>query len=199
MVAVTAVVEGLLDEAVVTRLVRDSGAEIAHVHVKRGKAHILGRLHGYDAASRISPWLVLVDLDADFNCAPEMKATHLPRPGAQMCFRIAVRELEAWLLGDADRLAQFLGILPATIPRSPEALADPKAEMVRLATRSKRREIRLGLVPRPESGRTEGPTYTSRLGEFVMDAATGWRPEVAAGRCDSLRRAIACLRRLAAR
>lgn len=40
-----------------------------------------------------------------------------------------------------------------------------------------------------------GPAYPARLIEY---AATAWRPEVAARNAESLRRAVACLRRLVA-
>ena len=45
----------------------------------------------------------------------------------------------------------------------------------------------------PERGRTEGPAFTSRLIEYATDR---WRPDIAARRAESLRRAVACLQRL---
>ena len=49
------------------------------------------------------------------------------------------------------------------------------------------------MVPRDGSGRSVGPAYASRMIEYVEGF---WRPEVAAHRADSLRRAIACVVRL---
>ena len=66
--------------------------------------------------------------------------------------------------------------------------------MVELARRSRRRDIRDDMVPRERSGRSVGPAYPSRLIEYVESP---WRPEAAARQADSLRRAIACLQRLA--
>jgi hypothetical protein len=34
-------------------------------------------------------------------------ADWLPQPAQLMCFRVAVRELESWLLADAEALAAF--------------------------------------------------------------------------------------------
>lgn len=68
--------------------------------------------------------------------------------------------------------------------------------MVEMARRSRRRDIREDMVPRPGSGRTEGPAYTSRLIEFVADVDHGWRPDVAALSSDSMDRCLQCLRRL---
>jgi hypothetical protein len=104
-----------------------------------------------------------------------------------------VREVEAWLLADADRIAEFLRVAGSRVPRDPEALVDPKAAMVGLARASRRRDIREDMVPRQESGRPVGPAYASRLIEF---ASSFWRPDVAARQSDSLRRALDSLRRL---
>jgi hypothetical protein len=113
-----------------------------------------------------------------------------------MCFRIAVREVEAWLLADQERLSTFLKVATARVPSEPEAEHDPKRAMVDIARKSRKREIREDMVPRPGSGRTVGPAYASRLIEFVSHPTTGWRPDIAAKRSDSLRRCLACMRKL---
>ena len=113
-----------------------------------------------------------------------------------MCFRIAVREVEAWLLADRERIASFLGVSPARVPRDPDGLDDPKLEMVNLARHSSRRVIRKEMTPRPGSGISIGPAYSLRLIEFASKPDVGWRPEVAAGHSRSLRRCVAALRTL---
>lgn len=110
-----------------------------------------------------------------------------------MRLRIAVREVEAWLLADRERFATFLGGAAGALPVSPEAEPDPKHSVVVVARRSKRRALREDIVPRPGSGRREGPGYASRMIEFVLDKKRGWRPEVAALRAESLRRCITAL------
>ena len=109
-----------------------------------------------------------------------------------MCFRIAVREIEAWLLADRRALAEFLEVPLARVPAAPERVADPKRAMVGLAARSRSMDVRRDMVPRPGSGREVGEAYDARLIEFVQRR---WRPEEAAKRSESLRRALACLRR----
>jgi hypothetical protein len=182
---ISAVVEGLVDETVLRRLVEQSGGTLGPVYGKGGKQHIRQRLAGFNCAAQFSPWVVLVDLDDDGDCAPPFCTAWLPDPAPRMCFRVAVREVEAWLFGDAEHLARFLGVSASRIPMAPEAVPDPKGTMVTLARHSRRREIREDMVPRPGSGRPVGPAYASRLIEYV-DAH--WRPEVAAQRVDSLRR-----------
>ena len=117
----------------------------------------------------------------------------LDSPAPRMCFRIAVRAVETWLLADRQRLAQFLSIPVSRIPPVLEAVDDPKLLLVNLARHSRQRATREDMVPRQRSGRKVGPAYASRLMEFVEDTTTGWRPDVAAEESDSLKR---CLHRL---
>jgi len=181
----SAAVEGPSDEVVLRRVVEHFGATLGPVYGKTGKATLLRQLHSYNQAAQFQPWIVLVDLDRDTECAPPARAQWLPTAAAHMCFRIAVREVESWLLADRETLADFLGVALSRIPISPEALDDPKAALVNLARRSRRRDIRVDMVPRPESGRSEGPAYTSRLIEYAQGF---WRPDIAAQHADSLQR-----------
>ncbi len=187
---ISAAVEGLVDEGVIRRLVRHVGGEIRRVYGRNGKAHLRQRIHGYNQAARISPWIVLVDLNRDADCPPPLVAEWVPDPSHNMCFRVAVRAVESWLLADRERISQFLGVRIERVPHAPELIEDPKGLMVQLASWSRRRDIREDMVPRPGSGRRTGPAYASRLIEF---AEGHWRPRVAAKSSDSLRR---CLQRL---
>ena len=194
-IVVSIAVEGIVDEAVARRLVAETSASPGRVYGKNGKAKLRERLNGYNRDAIRSPWIVIVDLDHDAECAAALRATWLPKPAKNMCFRIAVREVEAWLLADRERIAEFLGVSADIVPRSPEDLADPKRQMIELASRSRKRELREDMVPRRNSGRTEGPAYASRLIEFASGI---WRPAAASKNSDSLRRSRRCLQRLAA-
>ncbi len=187
---VSAGVEGLLDEAVVRRILREVGGDLGAVYGRNGKHALRQSIHGYNRAAFYSPWLVLVDLNGDFECAPPLRLAWLPDPAPRMCFRIAVREVEAWILADRERLAKFLAVSSDLVPRDPESVKEPKREVVELARRSGRRVIREDMLPRPGSGRDVGPAYASRLIEFIERY---WNPGSAAQRADSLRR---CLERL---
>ena len=199
IVVITGAVEGDVDEAVVRRLIQHVGAVPGPVHGRNGKAHLHQRLRGYNQAAHLSPWVVLVDLNHDAGCAPPFRLAWLPDPAPCMCFRVAVREVEAWLLADLEELARFLSLPVSQVPMDPEAIDNPKHALVQLAQRSRRREIREDMVPRLGSGRVVGPAYTSRLIEFVVRATPGWRPDVAARYSGSLDRCLRCLRRLAKR
>lgn len=195
-VAVSGAVEGLVDEAVARRLIVHVGATPGPVHGRNGKEWLRQRLGGYNLAAQHSPWLVIVDLNHEAGCAPDLRVRWLPAPAQHMRFRIAVREIEAWLLADRERIASFLAVAFTKVPREPETLDDLKQTMVNLAAASRRRAIREDMVPRAKSRRVVGPAYTSRLIEFASDVSAGWRPAVAAGRSDSLGGCLASLQQL---
>lgn len=193
---INVLVEGDIDEAVARRILEHVGLTCGTVYGKEGKNALLERLPRYNQAARFVHWLVIADLDQDAECAPDFVRDKLPNPAQGMCFRIAVRAIEAWLLGDAEGLATFLGVPPSRIPSNPDAEVNPKATLVNLARRSRRRAIRQDVVPRQGSGSRVGPGYRSRLLEFIAFSDGRWRPEVAANRSDSLRRCVEALETL---
>jgi hypothetical protein len=195
-VIISGAVEGPTDEAAVRRLISHVGATPGTMYGKKGKPHLQQNIRRYNEAARYRPWVVVVDLDHDADCAPSLRAEWLPSIAPTLCFRIAVRAIETWFLADRQRMAHFLSIPMSNIPHEPEAVDDPKTLLVNLARRSRRRAIREDIVPRPESGRSVGPAYTSRLIEFAESRTIGWRPEVAATSSYSLRRCLSCLERL---
>jgi hypothetical protein len=192
-VVISAAVEGLVDEAVVRKLITSAGGQVGTVYGKQGKNHLREKINGYNNAARHAPWVVLVDLNSEEDCAPLLRERWVPQPAPFLCFRVAVRQVEAWLMADAETLAQYLDVPQHAIPPDPEKLPNAKTEMVNLARRSRCKDIRADMVPREGSGRVVGPAYASRLIEYVQ---TAWRPREAAQRADSLRRALACIKQL---
>ncbi len=190
---VSAVVEGILDEAVVDKLIRHAGGNPDTIYGKQGKDRIRRQIVGYNHAALRSPWFVLVDLDQEKECAPALRDAWVQDPAPNLCFRVAVRAVEAWLLADFENLARFLRVPPTSVPKAPENLENPKRALVDLASRSRSRGIKEEMVPRLKSGRLVGPAYTSRMVRFVQEA---WNPVQAAPRAPSLRRAMDCLAKL---
>lgn len=187
------VVEGVADEIVMKRLLDLAGLPYGHTYGKRGKDHILKALHNYNQAARYSPWVVVVDLDDEPECAPLLVRQHLLHPSAGMRFRVAVHAIEAWLLADRDTLAEFLAVSRNKLPSQPETEPDPKTTLIGLARQSRRRDVRDGMVPRPGSGAKVGPDYIAYLTQYVTRF---WRPDVAAQHSDSLRHCIEALQTL---
>ena len=184
-------VEGNLDEAVARRLITNCGGQAGKLRGRRGRSYVLKHIDGYNAGARYGElWFVLVDLDRD-GCAPTLVAETLPDPAAGMCFRVAVREVEAWLLADRAGFARWAGVRASLIPLDVESIAQPKERLVAIMRESRHRERQTAIVPRPGSGRTEGPNYSDVLVEFV---ASAWDVDAAASVAPSLDRALRCLR-----
>ncbi len=86
-----------------------------------------------------------------------MRAAWINKPQPpRLCFRVAVRAVEAWLFADAESIALFLGVTRSQIRSQPEMLPDPKQTLVELARKSPRKEIRQDMVPRPDSQQKAG-------------------------------------------
>ena len=195
-------VEGPTDEIVIRSVLCTAGLPRGTVYGKNGKDDLIRKLPKYNqAAANYGRWLAVVDLDHDRDCAPLFVTDTLPTPANGMCYRVAVRAIEAWLLADAERLAEYLGIPQSLIPRFPDQDNHPKRTLVNLARRSRKRAIREGMVPQPtkrgvrptKRGVQVGPGYLSCVQAFVSTGPILWRPQVAQERSDSLRRCLQSL------
>jgi hypothetical protein len=99
---------------------------------------------------------------------------------SNLILRIAVHEVEAWLMADREHLlAEFLGIPVAKIPQQTDDCNEPKLLLVNLARHSRKRHIREDLVPMPGSTSKVGRNYTGQLIRFAISA---WRVDDAARR-----------------
>jgi hypothetical protein len=191
---ITVVVEGDTDIPFVDKLCAEVGLEVRlPVIDAAGKGGIDAKLAGYARAANGSPHLVLRDLDNDASCAASWLLANAPQnAGPYFCLRIAVREIEAWFLADAQNAAAKLHVASSAIPHDPDAEADPTATIVALARRSNKPRIKSGLVPAPGTARTVGPDYE----RWLIESAATWSVKRAIHRSDSLRRARKALARL---
>lgn len=186
-------IEGPLDEAIAECILQVCGSSAGRIYGRQGRTHLLAQFAGYNHSARRSPWLIIVDLDRD-ECAPSFLAQLTPAKARWMSFRIAVREIEAWLLADRRGIAEFLSVSASLIPRHPDELEDPKQTLTRIAGRSRRRQTREDIVPRAGSGRHVGPGYTAQMIDFVRST---WDPLTAAKSSPSLDRCLRDLKQLA--
>ena len=189
---VTVAVEGDSEVPIIDRILDLVGIERGVVYGLKGKDFLDNRLLNYNQAARHSGWLILRDLDHDAGCAPALIEGLLPSRSSGMLLRVPVRAVEAWLLADRERVAEFLGVRQHLVPVNPEQEEDPKGFVVSLARRSRRRDVREDMVPQRGTSSRVGPGYSARIMEF---AGGRWRPRVAARRSPSLAACIAALRR----
>jgi len=187
----------LLDEAVLYRFALEFNFGLEAVYARGGKPSLLKSLRGFNQAAIHSSWIVMIDLDRDFECAPMASAVWLPKPSDGMMFNIVVRGLESWLMADREALSDFFSIPKKLIPLAPELEDRPKLVMVNLMRKSSRSDIRREMIPHEGSGREVGRGYTSFLQEYIGKVGNRnvayWNPHRAAKASESLSR---CLDRL---
>lgn len=182
-------VEDELSGEVMRRLIAASGRNFAIDRLinTRGNGQIKAGINKFKSACHAVPHVILTDLDK-YSCPLALlqawKAIRLP---PQLLFRIAVREVESWLLADRDGIAEFLHVAVAKVPRNPESELDPKRSLINLARRSRKRRLVEELVPAQGSSASIGPLYNARLSEFVN---TAWDIDRAKVLAESLSRTI---------
>lgn len=189
------VAEDALGAAVLRRLVTDlTSLSPRPPQVEGSNGALFDHMPRFvEAGRRGVPHVVLTDLDRQ-PCAPSLLAarrTGNTLPGVVV--RVAVREVEAWLLADRAALAAYLRVPLAKVHARPEELMEPKEELLRLAAKSADRELRREVLPEPGSLARKGIGYNSTFARFVQ---TAWRPDRAAVNADSLRRAMRAIEAL---
>ena len=151
-----------------------------------GHGYLRRTIVGWNSAARGRPFIVLTDLDSN-ECPARLIGDWLPIPkDPNLQFRVAVRDVESWLLADRDNISEFLGISASRIPVAPDTLADPKRTIVELAGRS-RKSIRDRVVPRIGSTAKQGPDYNACLDSFVQSR---WDFQAARANSPSLARTL---------
>jgi hypothetical protein len=162
-------VEDLLSEVVLRTLLARSERDFAvgTVFNRGGFGYLRRTCPGWNNAAKGVPFLLLTDLD-QYACPPALIDDWLPtRRHPNLIVRVAIREVESWILADSRNFSAFLGISRDAVPADPENLADAKQALVGLANRSRRTSTRTRLVPRIGSTAKQGPDYNQCLSEFV--------------------------------
>jgi hypothetical protein len=179
--------EGSLDLAVLSRLTVAAGLSVGTLYGGKGKSYIDRRILNYNRAALFTPWIVLRDLDRDAQCASELVGSLLPAPATLMCFRVAVRSVESWLLADNTNLRDFFQIRRGRVQSDADIDHYPKQSMLNLLKQTRSRDLRHALVREDANGQlSEGPEYSSVLSEYVSEL---WVPNRAKAASDSLSRA----------
>lgn len=159
-----------------------------------GYGQVKVNLAAFNNAARVRPFVVLTDLDVHAQCPGELLPSWLSgqAPSPNLVFRVAVYEVEAWLLADRDNFSFCVGISEKDIPFAVEAVRDPKAEIVELARNSRHSDVVDDLVPVSGSRARVGRRFNPWLINF---AKYHWDVTRAASNCRSLERAVMALDR----
>jgi hypothetical protein len=182
-------VEDSLSEAVLRKLLSVSGRQycVGACYGEGGFGYIKRIIRGLNKAAKGTPFIVLTDLD-NATCPLELIISWLPEAKHHnLLLRIAVKEVEAWLIGDRISLAQFFRIRRELIPNNPETIIDPKLTLISLAKKSPIRKIREDIAPVDGSTSKQGPNYNGCLITYVEQR---WDPSVARLTVTSLDRTL---------
>jgi hypothetical protein len=162
---------------------------------KRGRGYIQNKINDFNNQQNIH-FLILADLDSD-KCAPELLNKWLKRPlRHNIVFRIAVREVESWLLADTKGISQYLNLDPLFIKKevnNPDCLSNPKLKLLSFVKRCKNRNLREDLLREDNAVYRQGPGYNSRMSLYVKKY---WKLERAVLVSDSFQRALNSIEQL---
>jgi len=185
--------EDILSEAVINRLLSQLWPE-AVVYKKfhgRGSGYLKARLQAFMKSSKFIPFFVLIDSDNE-GCAKRLLDNLVKRtPPSNFIFRIAVHEIESWVLADFENLKKALNVKSGRCPSNTDSIMQPKEYILDLARKSGSNSIRKSLLPIRVGGATQGPGYNSVMVQFVSER---WDIGKASFLSESLNRAIGCLK-----
>ena len=105
----------------------------------------------------------------------------------KLIFRIAVHEIESWIIADINGIANFLNVSPANFVTSPDDLDDPKQFLFNVI-RSKCRSAKFKEML-PQKGQAVGIDYNPQIVSFIKEK---WDIQTAMANSPSLKRAVDC-------
>lgn len=189
-------VEDVLGEAVGRKLISvvRPDLSVAVVLGHRGKGYLKAKARELNRTASSVPVFLIVDLDVPSPCPADVRLTWFGGASQpMMLFRLAVMEVESWILADRQRTSALLGVASHRIPISCDDIPNPKEFVVSLARSSRHANVKTDIVPARDSTAKVGPAYNARLAAFVDRL---WDPVDAAQSSVSLAKAIHRLRYL---
>ena len=190
------VVEDAASEAVLRRILADLAPAwtVALVDNCGGATPMRSKLQRYRNTSHVLPHILLTDLDNAECASALMAAWGVVSEPPRLLFRVAVREIEAWLMGDRAGTAAWLQVPATKVPMQAEAQPDPKQTLLALGRASKSRRLRAEFCPAPGSSASQGPLYNDHIRRFVQQ---DWNLAAARAVVPSLNRACCRISELA--
>jgi hypothetical protein len=145
-------VEDSLSEAVAKKILHQSDKNYCVINClgRKGFGYLKAKISAFNAASRNIPFFVLTD--QDHGCPPNKIDSWLNgKPHSNLIFRIAVMEIESWVMADHDAIAKFLSISAAHFPYKMDDIPDPKQFLLAKTKKSRKRRLKEDILPRAGS------------------------------------------------
>ena len=191
-IPINLVVEDALSEAVLKEMLKQSQRpfSVGNCLNRGGYGYIKKIIPGLNHGAKGMPYLVLTDLD-NAECPLSLISSWLSQPKhPNLIFRVAIKEVEAWVLAHREAFAEFLDVSVDLIPGDVDEIADPKQLLINLARKSRKRNLRDAIVPASNSTAKIGKDYNGQLIQFVQQS---WQVEPAQASSRSLQRAMNAL------
>lgn len=193
MRAIALATEDELSEAIGLRLIAESPFHEADVLPLRrnGSGYLKSKVESWRQLAGQQVVLLLTDLD-QIDCPVALRNEWLgtrPVPD-RLLLRIAVREIESWVLADQDAMRKLIGDR-GKLPPAPDELGDPKAFLLNMVRKYAPRDVKQDLLAERGAMASQGLGYNRRLVAWVK---SDWSPDRAAARSPSLLRARQALR-----
>jgi len=198
VIPLSIVTEDQLSDAVVRRITGEISPAVSVVasfpdpgrrFSASGSSYIEQNISGFNQAAEHHPFLVLLDLDRR-ECAPRYRDQLLPAGAARyMILRIAVTEVESWVLADRQAFSNHFAVSIDRVPRQPDALPDAKQELFNIVRYSRSRRLREAVLPQSSTA-GHGPDYNGALISFLNQ---DWQLPPARAASNSLSRACRAL------
>lgn len=162
------VFEDRAQQAVMRKILRSRGIRPGLPYGGNGYGYIEKNISKYNQPSVRMPFFALTDLDNRPICPGRLVENWLgestPRP--HLVFRVAVNEVETWLMADRENFQNYFGIPPGNIPQDVENIPDPKQFFFNIIRRaSEKGDIKRDILP---TGNARiGPLYNEHLEQFT--------------------------------
>lgn len=185
MTPIAIATEDQLSEAIALRLIADISTPhfVQHKLRRQGNGYLKSKMGSWYQMAHQQVMLVLTDLDRA-DCLVEFRDKWLTvEPPDNLLLRIAVREVESWVLADHVAMRELIGA-KGVLPVAPDELPDPKQALLRLA-KGAPKQVRNDLLKTINGNLSPGLGYNARLSEWVNSV---WNPQRAAARSPSLAR-----------
>lgn len=186
MTRIVLATEDELSEQVGLCLAQEAGLEVGQRLRKQGNGYLRNKITNFCEMARRQPVLLITDLDQSA-CASALLSDWMGTRSMpdKLIFRVAVREVESWLLADHEGMRKLLGGKAGMLPSAPDDLSDPKRRLLALAQKAPR-DVRDALTIKKGAVASQGLGYNALLCRWVKES---WRIERAASRSESLAKA----------